>query len=228
MPPSETGKTFAAVWATFGLAAAAWALVVWQTREFNDMDTGMTNMPVSFISFIALWVPMMAAMMLPSIALAVLRSVHVSGRLWTALQFVLSYLAVWTLVGVVMYPLRRPLGPFVSGLLVIGAGMYELTPVKQFFRRRCYGKARSGFEFGLDCVGSCIALMIMQFALGFMSLTWMAVICILVVAQKLLPPKVAIDVSLALVIIVMGFLIVVAPYRHSLISQIQGQGLLEY
>jgi predicted metal-binding membrane protein len=155
-----------------------------------------------------------------------LEALHGGGGLRTALQFVLSYLTVWALAGVIMFPLRRPLGSLVSGIIVIGAGMYEVTPFKQFFRRRCYGKDSSGFEFGLNCVGSCIALMTMQFALGVMSITWLAVMSIFVLAQKLLPPKAANDVSLALAIVVMGFLIVIAPYRYSFISQIQGRELL--
>jgi predicted metal-binding membrane protein len=44
-----------------------------------------------------------------------------------------------------------------------------------------------------------------------MSITWMVAIAVLVLAQKLLPPKPAIDVPLALAIVVLGFLIVMAP-----------------
>ena len=71
--------------------------------------------------------------------------------------------------------------------------MYELTPLKQRCRRRCRESVRSGFEFGLYCVGSSIGLMLMLVALSVMSITWMLVITVLVLAQKLLPPRAALD-----------------------------------
>ena len=110
-----------------------------------------------------------------------------------------------------MYALYRPHGSVAAGAVVIAAGVYELTPLKQHFRRRCRESVRSGFGFGLCCVGSSIGLMLMLVALGVMSVTWMAVIAVLVLAQKLLPAKAAIDVPLALAIVGLGILIVIAP-----------------
>jgi predicted metal-binding membrane protein len=95
--------------------------------------------------------------------------------------------------------------------VVIAAGVYEFTPLRQHFRRRCRDSVRSGFESGLRCVGSSIGLMLMLVALGVMSVTWMSVIAILVLAQKLLPAKAAVDVPLALAIVGLGVLIVIAP-----------------
>jgi predicted metal-binding membrane protein len=115
------------------------------------------------------------------------------------------------MVGVAVYALYRPHGSFAAGPVAIAAGVYELTPLKQHFRRRCRESVRSGLEFGLYCVGSSIGLMAMLVALGVMSVTWMSVIAILVLAQKLLPPRAAIDVPLALAIVALGVLIVLAP-----------------
>jgi predicted metal-binding membrane protein len=153
----------------------------------------------------------MAAMMLPGAAPAVLRCAHASGRVRAVPLFVGSYLAVWTLMGVAVYALYRPHGSFAAGALVIAAGVYELTPLKQRFRRRCRETVRSGFEFGLYCVGSSIGLMLMLVALSVMSVTWMLVIAVLVLAQKLLPAQAVIDVPLALAIVGLGILIVIAP-----------------
>ena len=164
----------------------------------------------SFDFFVAVWVSMMAAMMLPGAAPAVSRHVRANGVRRVPL-FVVSYLAVWTLVGVAVYALYRPHGSAAAGAVAIGAGVYELTPLKRSAGRRCRESVGSGFEFGLQCVGSSIGLMVMLVALGVMSLTWMVVIAVLVVAQKLLPPRVAIDVPLALAIVVLGALIVIAP-----------------
>jgi predicted metal-binding membrane protein len=202
-----TPATAAALTATLGLAAASWVVAV---RQMNGMDMGAQTRLGSFGFFAALWVVMMAAMMLPGAAPAVLRRAHASGRVRAVPLFVGSYLAVWALVGVAVYALYRPHGSFAAGA-AIAAGVYEFTPLKQHFRRRCRESIRSGFEFGLCCVGSSIGLMLMLVALGVMSVTWMCVIAVLVLAQKVLPAKAAIDVPLALAIVGLGVLIVIAP-----------------
>jgi predicted metal-binding membrane protein len=205
----RTDATAAALTATLGLAAAAWVVAV---RQMNGMmDMGVATQLGSFASFIALWVVMMAAMMLPGAVPAVLRRAHASARVQAVPLFVGSYLAVWTLVGVAVYALYRPHASFAAGAVVIAVGVYEFTPLKQYFRRRCRESVRSGFQLGLCCVGSCLGLMVMQVALGIMSVTWMCVIAAVVLAQKLFPANAAIDVPLALAIIGLGILIVIAP-----------------
>jgi len=198
----------AALTATLGLAAAAWVVAV---RQMNGMDMGTATPLGSFALFVALWVPMMAAMMLPGAAPAVLRCARVSGRARAVPLFVGSYLAVWTLVGIAVYAWYRPHGSFAAGVVAIAAGVYEFTPLKRHFRRLCRENVRSGFEFGLYCVGSSIGLMLVQVALGVMSVTWMLVIAVVALAQKLLPAKAAIDVPLALAVVGLGILIVIAP-----------------
>jgi len=198
----------AALTATLGLAAAAWVVAV---RQMNGMDMGTATPLGSFALFVALWVPMMAAMMLPGAAPAVLRCARVSGRARAVPLFVGSYLAVWTLVGIAVYAWYRPHGSFAAGVVAIAAGVYEFTPLKGHFRRLCRENVRSGFEFGLYCVGSSIGLMLVQVALGVMSVTWMLVIAVVALAQKLLPAKAAIDVPLALAVVGLGILIVIAP-----------------
>ncbi|HXL19937.1 MAG TPA: DUF2182 domain-containing protein, partial [Streptosporangiaceae bacterium] len=78
-------------------------------------------------------------------------------------------------------------------------------------RCACRESVRSGFEFGLCCVGSSIGLMLMLVVLGVMSATWMSVIAVLVLAQKVLPAKAAVDVPLALAITGLGILALTAP-----------------
>jgi predicted metal-binding membrane protein len=204
---SRVGTTAAALAATLGLAVASWVVAV---RQMNGMDMGVATRLGSFAFFAAVWVVMMAAMMLPGAAPAVLRRAHAGGVRAVPL-FVGSYLAVWALVGVAVYALYRPHGTIAAGAVVIAAGAYECTPVKRHFRRRCREGLGSGFGFGLCCVGSSIGLMLMLVVLGIMSLPWMCVITVLVLAQKLLPAKAALDVPLALAILGLGVLIVVAP-----------------
>jgi predicted metal-binding membrane protein len=177
----------------------------------NGMDMGVGTQLGSFGSFIALWVPMMAAMMLPGAAPAALRRAHADGSVGSVLPFLGAYLAIWAAIGIAIFALYRPHGTWVAGALVIAAGIYELTPLKRTCRRRCRDSVRSGFGFGLYCVGSSIGLMLMLVALGVMSVTWMSLIGILIVAQKLLPPRTAVDVPLSLAIVGLGILILVAP-----------------
>ena len=198
----------AALGATLALAAASWVVAV---GRMQGMDMGVATRLGPFAFFVALWVPMMAAMMLPGAAPAVVRRAQAGGGVRAVPLFVGSYLAVWTLVGVAVYALYRPHGPFAAGVVAIAAGVYELTPLKRQFRQRCRESVRSGFELGLCCLGSSIGLMLMLVALGVMSVAWMVVIATLVLAQKLLPAKAAVDVPLALAIVGLGVLVVIAP-----------------
>ena len=203
-----TSTRTAALTGTLGLAAACWVVAL---QRMNGMDMGVATDLGSLGLFVAVWVPMMAAMMLPGAVPAVSRFVSVNGRALAAPLFATSYLAVWTLVGLAVYALYRPHGSVAAGALTIAAGVYELTPLKRDCRRRCRKSVRSGFQFGLYCVGSSIGLMVVLVALGVMSVTWMSIVAGLVLAQKLLPPRASIDVPVALAILGLGTLIVVAP-----------------
>jgi predicted metal-binding membrane protein len=195
-----------AVTATFGLAAACWVIAI---RQMHGMDMGPATELGNFGFFIAAWVSMMGAM-LPAATPALARHVRGVG-LRSAPLFVASYLAVWGVVGLVVYALYRTHGTTVAGTVVIAAGLYELTPVKRHFRHRCQERVRDGLDFGLCCVGSSIGLMAMLVALGVMSGTWMSVIAVVVLVQKLMPPRAAVDVALASAIVGLGVLIILAP-----------------
>jgi predicted metal-binding membrane protein len=197
----------AALTATLGLAAACWVVSAWQ---MNGMSMGTATPLGSFGFFIAVWAAMMAAMMLPGAAPAVLRRAQAGGVRAVPL-FVGAYLAVWALAGVLVYAVDRPHGTLVAGLVAIAAGCYEFTPVKRHCRQRCREGTRSGLGLGLHCAGSSAGLMALLVALGVMSIPWMVVITIIVLGQKLLPPSAAIDVPLALAITGLGIWILLAP-----------------
>jgi predicted metal-binding membrane protein len=137
---------------------------------------------------------------------------QISAPTWV---FVLSYLMVWTAFGLAAYGLYRLIvhfdfgfldwdrgGRYVAGVAIAAAGLYELTPLKSVCLRHCRsplhfvlgrwregwrGAIRMGAEHGAYCVGCCWGLMIVLFALGVMSLVWMAVVAVLIFAQKVLP-----------------------------------------
>jgi predicted metal-binding membrane protein len=150
-------------------------------------------------------------MMLPGAVPAISRRAQASSRARALPLFVAAYLCVWTLIGVAVYALYRPHGSSVAGAFAIAAGLYELTPLKRHFRRRCREGNRSGFHFGANCVGSSIGLMLVLVAVSVMSVGWMAVITAVVLGQKLIPARAAIDVPLALAFIALGILIVIDP-----------------
>ncbi|HTV92425.1 MAG TPA: DUF2182 domain-containing protein, partial [Verrucomicrobiae bacterium] len=159
---------------------------------------------------------MMAGMMLPAAAPATLRRARTS--VCAALLFIASYLAIWALIGAAIGTFYRPPGVLVAGLITIAAGIYELTPLKRALRLRC-NEHVSGLRFGCACVASCSGLMAMQTVLGMMDLTWMALIAAIIVAQKVLPPMRAVDVSLGFAIVALGALIAFAPDAIPSITQ---------
>jgi predicted metal-binding membrane protein len=152
-------------------------------------------------------VTMMAAMMLPSAVPAVTRLARGRDGVIAAPRFAGGYLASWTLVGVVVYLVYRPPAAIAAGALVIGAGLYELTPIKRECRRRCREHVRSGVRFGVYCFGSSIGLMLVLIAVDLMSIALMVVIAVVVLAQKLFAPHPAVDVPVALAIVGLGIAI---------------------
>ena len=189
----------AAALSTLALAAVAWVAAVGRMR---GMDMGAATALGSFAFFFGLWALMMAAMMLPGAIPAIAR--RAEDGLRSASLFAASYLGVWTLVGVAVYVSYRPHHAVAAGVLTVAAGLYELTPFKRDCRRRCRENVRSGARFGFYCVGSSAGLMLMLVGIGVMSVLWMAVVALLVLGQKLLPPRRAIDLPVALAIVGLG------------------------
>ena len=88
-----------------------------------------------------------------------------------------------------MWQLYRPPGDVVAGALLVGAGVYELTPLKRECRRRCRERQHSGLRFGAYCFGSSIGLMLALVAIDVMSVLLMCAVAGVVLAQKLLAPQ---------------------------------------
>jgi predicted metal-binding membrane protein len=197
-------------------AVAAWAVTVDRMR---GMDAGPGTDLGGLGWYLGIWVTMTAAMMLPSAAPA---AQHVAGltRRAPTLLFTAGYLALWTGYGLLAYGVFRLVtsfdlgwlawnqgGPYAAGVVIVVAGLYELTPLKRLSLRCCRstphgGNAlRSGLAHGVDCVGCSGALMAVLFVLGVMSLFWMAVVAFAIFAEKVLPrgPQLAPVVAVALV-----------------------------
>ncbi len=201
-------RTAPVLTAVLALSAAAWLVAV---RQMKGMDMGVATELGSFQFFLAVWVAMMAAMMLPGALPVLVHRARSDRPLLAVPLFAVSYLAVWTLVGLAVYALYQPHGTGVAGTLTVAAGVYELTPLKRSCRLRCREYVHSGSQFGLYCVGSSIGLMLVLLATGAMSITWMCLIAVLVIGQKLVPPRALLDVPLALTLVGLGIALVVAP-----------------
>jgi predicted metal-binding membrane protein len=147
---------------------------------------------------------MMVAMMVPGAIPAIARRARDPHGVIAAPLFAGWYLAIWALVGVVIWLLYRPPGPLTAGALIVAAGLYELTPLKRECRRRGREHVRSGLWFGVLCLGSSIGLMLVLIAFDVMSDAAMCAVAAVVLAQKLLPPRQALDVPLALAIVALG------------------------
>jgi predicted metal-binding membrane protein len=226
-----------------GGALAAWIVTA---ERMRGMDAGPGTDLGALGWYAGVWVTMMAAMMLPSVAPMVLlfarvssenaRRGHSSVPTWV---FVSSYLAVWSLYGLVAYGLFRIVrsfnldflawsraGPYVVGIAVVTAGIYELTPLKSVCLRHCrspihfilggwregwLGAIRMGSEHGAYCVGCCWGLMVVLFALGVMSVFWMALVAAVIFVQKILPGGERATRALAVGLVALGIWVAVAP-----------------
>jgi predicted metal-binding membrane protein len=153
--------------------------------------------------------------------------------------FVGGYLAVWTFYGLGAYGLYRLVvgidhgfldwdhaGPYVVGGAVALAGIYELTPLKSICLRHCRspmhyvlggwregwaGAFRMGAEHGAYCVGCCWGLMVVLFALGVMSLFWMALVAGVIFVQKLAPRAERLAPAFAVLLVALGIWVAAAP-----------------
>jgi predicted metal-binding membrane protein len=222
----------------FGLAVLAW----WSTwREMQGMDAGPWTGLGAASWFLGIWVVMMAAMMLPSVAPTVALYARLTRERspLSTLLFTSGYLVVWAGAGAVAFAAAaagRSLdgnvlawdraGRWAAGATLLIAAVYELTPMKD----ACLGKCRSPLGFllgswrggrsgplrmgaaaGAWCVGCCWALMASLFALGVMSLVWMAFTAALIAAEKTVPWRRAATFGTAAVLLALSIAFLAAP-----------------
>ena len=190
------------------------SLLAWLYLLSGAGMAGMTMLP-SWLLIVAMWWTMMIAMMVPSAAPAILlyAKVHrhsqdsppptaafLAGYL--ACWFGFSLLAAWLQIAVTS-PMSRTLhSRGASAALLITAGSYQLSPLKDACLGRCRSPAqfltrhfrpgatgawRMGLIHGAYCVGCCWLLMALLFVGGVMNLAWIAALTLLVAAEKLLP-----------------------------------------
>jgi len=224
--------------ALFALAAVGWW---WTAGRMDGMDAGPWTALGGFGWFLGVWVVMMAAMMFPSVAPTVAlyaRMTRTRMPLAPA-AFTAGYLLTWTAAGVAAFAVAAgatnlwgdtlawdDAGRPIAGATLLVAAVYELTPLKNVCLGKCrsplgfllgswrdglVGGLRMGARNGAWCVGCCWALMASLFALGVMSLTWMAVVAGLIAVEKTLPWRRSATYGTAVVLLALGLLLLVAP-----------------
>jgi len=224
--------------ALLAVAAVGWA---WTAREMRGMDSGPWTALGGVGWFLGVWVVMMAAMMFPSVAPTVALYARISRPRSSLLPwlFVGGYLLVWAAAGLAAFAVgtvaTRALGGrldwdhagrALSGATLVVAALYELTPLKDVCLGKCrsplgallgswrdgrVGAVRMGARNGAWCVGCCWALMAALFALGVMSVAWMALVAAIIAAEKALPWRRVVTYGTVTVLLTLGILVLVAP-----------------
>jgi predicted metal-binding membrane protein len=221
----------------FGLAVVAWRFTA---DQMSGMDDGPWTALGSLGWFLGSWVTMLAAMMLPSVAPTVALYSRMTRQRspLSPLLFTAGYLLTWAGAGLAAFGIAAATdrldgaalgwdraGRWLAGVTLVAAG-WELTPLKDVCLGKCHsplgfllgcwrdgprGALWMGMRNGARCVGCCWALMASLFALGVMSLTWMAVIAGIIAAEKVLPHRYAATVATAALLAALGLLVLVDP-----------------
>jgi predicted metal-binding membrane protein len=237
----------------FALAGIAWWSTA---QRMQGMDEGPGTDLGAVGWFLGVWVVMMAAMMFPSVAPTVALYARMARRRASVapLVFTAGYVVTWTAAGLLAYGVfdgvRSLVGPELSwesggrwlagGTLVVAAA-YEATPLKDVCLSKCRSPLgfmlaawrdglRGAFEMGARhgawCVGCCWALMAALFALGVMSLAWMAFVAAVIALEKTLPARRAVTYGTAGLLLVLGVVLIAAPDAIPGLT-VPGDGMME-
>jgi predicted metal-binding membrane protein len=203
------------------LVYMAWAMAHMEHPAAMLLMPAMTHWGTADLALVfVMWVIMMAAMMLPSAA-PMVRMFAFSAQAQRddrtgarTSAFVAGYMAVWTAFSAIatlaqwcllelrlVSPMMESASHWLSGALLLGAGLYQFTPLKD----ACLSKCRSplgflmtewrpgvrgaflmGLRHGAYCTGCCAVLMLLLFVLGVMNLAWIALLTLIVLAEKYL------------------------------------------
>ena len=228
-----------------GLAAGGWALLAWPWPG-SGMAMASPTMGMGVALFLAVWIAMMVAMMFPTAAPMILAFHRVQagkrarGEAFVATWvFVAAYLLVWTASGLLAYagalaaeaiaarvPLSAEAAARIGGAILIAAGLYQLTPLKDRCLAKCRtplgfimtswregigGALRMGVEHGLWCLGCCWLLFVILFPLGLMNVAAMALITLLIFVEKSAPWGRPVARAAAAVLVVYGTAVLIAP-----------------
>jgi predicted metal-binding membrane protein len=224
--------------ALFALAGVGWW---WTSQRMRGMDEGPWTGLGTLGWFLGVWVVMMAAMMFPSVAPTVALYARLTRRRSAVSPFLFAagYLLTWAGAGLCAYAVAAIIGRtsgdvlawerggrWVAGVTLVAAAVYELTPLKDVCLGKCrsplgfllgswrdgrWGALRMGAKHGAWCVGCCWALMASLFALGVMSVPWMALVAGVIAVEKTLPWRRVVTYGTAALLLALGVLVLAEP-----------------
>jgi len=222
----------------FALAGIGWW---WTADQMRGMDSGPWTGLGTAGWFLGVWVVMMAAMMFPSVAPTVALYARMTRTRSPALPLLFSagYLLTWAAAGVLAFAAGKVAfvivgdslswnnaGRAIAGATLVVAAVYQLTPLKDACLGKCRsplgllltswregpsGAVRMGAKNGAWCVGCCWALMASLFALGVMSIAWMAFVAGLIALEKLFPWRRVATMAVTALLVALGVLLLAAP-----------------
>jgi len=231
-----------------GVAAISWAYMIYLDKTMGEsmemgMEMGLAGMqgwgPVDFLLMFMMWAVMMVAMMTPSATPMILTYSRIYRRrheqrnpLVATGAFLSGYLVVWTVFSAVatfaqwrlqqadlLSSMMVSNNPLFGGLLLIGAGIFQFTPLKNACLTQCRspigffmtewregnkGAFYMGIHHGTYCVGCCWLLMALLFVAGVMNLLWVAAIAGYVLVEKIIPAGNWVGRAVGLCTIVVG------------------------
>lgn len=232
------------------LSLAGWAVFLGEAREMGMADgTSMSSMRAmgpdltmggSWPLFAAMWVAMMVAMMFPAAAPMVVMYARMRrGDAASVALFTAAYMTLWFAFGLVAYAISAGVEDLASrsmwiadnwgragGALLVAAGIYQVTPLKNFCLRHCRtplsfvmqhwsdgrrGAVRMGLAHGRYCMGCCWLLFLILIPLGMMNVAAMIAVAALVFAEKVLPWDRATNIAAGLVLVAGGIAVVLDP-----------------
>ncbi len=234
----------------FGLAGIGWW---WSADQMRGMDQGPWSGLGTAGWFLGVWIVMMAAMMFPSVAPTVALYSRMTRTRSPILPLLFSagYLLTWAAAGVLAFAAGKlafvvasdalswsNAGRAIAGVTLLVAAVYQLTPLKDVCLGKCRsplgllltswrdgpaGAVRMGAKNGGWCVGCCWALMASLFALGVMSIAWMAFVAGLIAVEKTVPWRRAATYGTALVLLSLGVLLLAAPHAIPVLTVPHGR-----
>jgi predicted metal-binding membrane protein len=232
-------------------AAAAWAVLVWQQGD-GTMDMTMAS-PLRAPLFLASWVVMMVAMMFPT-AMPMILTFHnvqavkyqLADAFVSTWVFVGAYLLVWALAGIAAYAgvlaaeaaaAHAALTPAaeaqVAGVILLLAGLYQLTPLKEVCLSKCRtpirfimtswrdgtaGAFRVGLLHGIYCLGCCWLLFVILVPLG-MNVGAMAAVTLIILAEKMLPWPRLMPHAAGVALVLYGALVIASSQLHPAVKK---------
>ena len=223
------------------ITVAAWThvLTAMPGGDMAGMDMVMTPTWADALAYVAAWAVMMAAMMLPSAApmvglyAATQKTGGVIARATCVTLFGLAYVGLWAVTGVPIYAGSLALMALGAGTLtyvvaavLVGAGVFQLTPWKRaclrhcrspigfllgHWRPGCSGALALGWAHAVYCLGCCWALMVVLVVAGAMGLPWVLLIACVVAAEKLLPRGEWIARGAGVALVLLGVAVALRP-----------------